>query len=84
MNDKSMWILLDSYNSVIHNKLILVLLKPCYFSSPTPPLPYLFFKISVTAIIPVSLAENLDSPYTFPSSFLPPTLMHQIPSVPPL
>lgn len=62
-------------NSTIHNKLILVLLKPCYFLFPT----YLFFKkITVAIIIPGSLAENLDPPFILPSSFFPPTLVHQI------
>lgn len=40
-----------------------------------------FWKITVTTIIPVFLAENLDPPFALLSSLLPPTLMHQILSI---
>ena len=39
MSDKLFWILIDFCNLAVHNKLILVLLKPCYFQySPHPSL----------------------------------------------
>lgn len=67
---KSVCNLTDTYSSTVHSKLILVLHIISSF-------PHISFLKSVTTMIPVSLAENLDPPLTLSFLFPLPTWVHQ-------